>query len=248
MSGRKTLYPETLLFLLFLQCFIVFWQTLEYDFIKFDDPLIFENPIINQGLTLDSLKLAFKINYGNWIPLSWLSHIIDFQFFGVNPAGHHFSNILIHSFSTIILFLTLYSLTNKILSSFFVASLFGIHPLHVESVAWISERKDVLSALFYCLTIWSYVIYSKNQTNKNWFFVLLFCLLGLMAKPTLVTLPFLLLLLDFWPLKRITFQNSFKFKSFGFLIMEKKSLFLFSIIFCLITLNAQKESKNFLDT
>ncbi|PYJ43549.1 MAG: hypothetical protein DME86_02660, partial [Verrucomicrobia bacterium] len=139
---------------------------------------------------------------GNWHPLTIISHMFDCQLYGLQPAGHHFTNVLLHTLAVILLFFVLRQMTGTLWQSAFVAALFAIHPLHVESVAWISERKDVLSAVFFMLTLSAYTRYVHTSSFTSYLLVLLWFALGLMSKPMLVTVPFVLLLLDYWPLRR----------------------------------------------
>ncbi len=178
---------------------------LHYDFVNYDDAdYVRENLRIRSGWTLDAFRWAFSTGHaGNWHPLTWLSHMTDCQLFGLNPGAHHLVNVLLHAVTAALLFGLLKRMTWSLWRSAFVAALFALHPLHVESVAWVAERKDVLSALFGILTLWSYVRYIEQMTLHRHFLCLLFFSLGLMAKPMLVTLPFVLLLLDFWPLGRM---------------------------------------------
>lgn len=237
-AERNTLLPVLLFFVVlgaFLPC-------LRNGFVSFDDPLyVTQNPHVSQGLTWGSLKWAWTSTEAqNWHPLTWISHILDVQLFGLNPAGHHATNVILHALNTAMLFLLLQRMTGARWRSFAVAALFGLHPLRVESVAWVSERKDVLSVCFWMLTTLAYVRYveienlefkiqnSKSKTQSKplskktrsrfevqpvpasllasqrfwyWAAVLLFTC-GLLCKPMLVTLPFALLLLDYWPLRR----------------------------------------------
>jgi tetratricopeptide (TPR) repeat protein len=182
----------------------VYWQVLTFDFISFDDYMyVRDNPIVRQGITFEGIKWAFATMYaGNWHPLTWLSHMMDIEIFGLNPGMYHVMNVFIHMASTLLLFYCLRRMTGSIWKSAVVAFIFGLHPLHVESVAWISERKDVLSTFFWILTMLCYKRYIERRSAASYIAVAVCYLLGLMAKPMLVTLPFVLLLLDFWPLKR----------------------------------------------
>src|SRR5213078_1047162 len=140
---------------------------------------------------------------GNWHPLTWISHMMDCQFYGLNPAGHHLTNVIIHALTAALLFLVLRQMTRAVWRSAFVAAVFAVHPLRVESVAWVAERKDLLSGLFFVLTIDAYVRYVRNPKSLGRYLVVVLMLaLALMSKPMVVTLPFVLLLLDYWPLKR----------------------------------------------
>ncbi len=183
---------------------LVFGQTLGHQFVTYDDPqYVYSNPDIVAGLSIPGVVWAFTHAVaGNWHPLTIISHMLDCQLFGLNPAGHHFTNVLLHTIAVILLFLVLHQMTGTLWPSAFVAAFFAIHPLHVESVAWVSERKDVLSAVFFMLTLAAYVRYVRTRWLTGYFLALLLFALGLMSKPMLVTLPFVLLLLDYWPLGR----------------------------------------------
>jgi Flp pilus assembly protein TadD len=167
---------------------------------------VYENVYVQSGLNANNIKQAFSFELveksSNWHPVTWLSLMLDYQIFGLNPFGYHLVNLLLHVISTVLLFLIFRRMTKTLWPSAFVAALFAIHPLHVESVAWIAERKDVLSAFFWMLTMGAYSYYVESPGFRRYVFVLLFFVLGLMAKPMLVTLPFVLLLLDYWPLQR----------------------------------------------
>jgi hypothetical protein len=186
---------------------ITFWSIKDCGFINFDDnDYVYENYYVQSGLNWKSIGQAFSSELveksSNWHPVTWLSLMLDYQIFGLNPFGYHFINLLFHVLNTILLFLILRRMTKTLWPSAFVAALFAIHPLHVESVAWIAERKDVFSTFFWMLTMGAYSYYVKNRGFRRYLFVLLFFVLGLMTKPMLVTLPFVLLLLDYWPLQR----------------------------------------------
>ena len=204
--------------LLFFVVLGAFSPCLWNGFVNFDDPLyLTDNTHVKQGLTWEGFKWAWTSGEAqNWHPLTWISHMVDVQFFGLNPAGHHAINVLLHALNTAILFLLLQKLTGTRWRSFAVAALFGLHPLRVESVAWVAERKDVLSVLFWLLATWAYFRWTKKPDPEPtpslaksspaparwyWTSVALFTC-GLLCKPMLVTLPFALLLLDYWPLKR----------------------------------------------
>jgi len=174
------------------------------EFTNYDDPhYVTDNSFVNTGLSYENAKWAFTSGYrSNWHPLTWLSHMLDCHFFGLNPAAHHLHNLLLHILSACLLFLFFYKATGSMWSSAFVAAGFALHPLHVESVAWVSERKDVLSTFFWMLTMLAYLRYVRGR-RVGWYVVTLAVFaLGLMAKPMLVTLPFVLLLIDYWPLGR----------------------------------------------
>jgi protein O-mannosyl-transferase len=185
--------------------FVVFGQTLNHEFIYLDDSeYVYENPAVAKGLTLKGIIWAFtSIHSYNWHPLTWLSHMVDCQLYGLHPAGHHLTNVLFHTATVIALFLVLRQMTGALWRSAFVAAVFAIHPLRVESVAWVAERKDVLSGLFFMLTLGAYVRYARLPWSwARYGLVMFLYALGLMCKPMLVTLPLVLLLLDYWPLNR----------------------------------------------
>jgi protein O-mannosyl-transferase len=183
----------------------VFGQTLGHLFVNFDDAsYVFRNSQVLRGVSIRGIEWAFTHPVaGNWHPLTMLSHMIDSQFFGAAPAGHHFTNVLLHSIAVLLLFGVLLQMTKAFWRSTFVAAVFAIHPLHVESVAWVAERKDVLSAVFFLLTLSAYGFYARRPSLGRYLLVAILFACGLMAKPMLVTLPFVLLLLDYWPLKRM---------------------------------------------
>lgn len=184
---------------------VVFHQLPSHDFINLDDNLmVYENPRVLAGLTTDGLIWAFKTTHAaNWHPLTWLSHMVDCELFGLRPGLHHLTSLLFHLVNSVLLLLVLRKITGALWQSAFVAALFALHPLHVESVAWVAERKDVLSCFFWLVTIWAYARYVERPGLGRYLTVLLSFALGLMAKPMVVTLPFVLLLLDYWPLGRM---------------------------------------------
>jgi len=191
--------------------------------------------VVAQGLTLKGIVWAFSFHAANWHPLTWLSHMLDCQLYGLHPAGHHLTNVLLHTATVIALFLVLRRMTGALWRSAFVAALFAIHPLRVESVAWVAERKDVLSGLFFMLTIGAYVRYARRPWSPpRYGLVALLFAMGLMCKPMLVTLPVVLLLLDYWPLRRVA--------SAGRLVVEKLPLLALSAASCVLTLLAQNEA------
>ncbi len=187
---------------------VVFGRTVHHEFVNFDDGwLVYDNPMVKSGLNLKSILWAFKFNqFDNsdyWHPLDFLSHMLDCQLYGLAPGGHHLTNVLLHATAAILLFLVLREMTGALWRSAFVAAVFAIHPLRVESVAWVAERKDVLHGVFFMLTIGAYVRYVRRPWSFARYGLVVFLFaLGLMSKPTLMPLPFLLLLLDYWPLKR----------------------------------------------
>jgi hypothetical protein len=183
----------------------VYLQVRGHEFVCLDDMMyVVENEQVLKGITYESFIWAFTTaHYGNWHPLTWLSHMLDCEFFGLNPMWHHFTSLFFHIANTLLLFGVLKRMTGKVWCSAFVAAAFALHPLRVESVAWVSERKDVLSTFFWLLTMWAYVCYAERPGFAKYIPVVVFFALGLMAKQMLVTLPFVLLLLDYWPLGRL---------------------------------------------
>jgi protein O-mannosyl-transferase len=265
--------------------FAVFSPALSHAFLDYDDQqYVTENRHVQAGLNWPAVHWAFTTHYAsNWHPVTWISHMLDCQLYGSNPAGHHLTSILFHVANTILLFLLLNRLTTALWRSLCVAGLFAWHPLHVESVAWVAERKDVLSAFFFLLTLWAYVRYveesrkQKAESRKGgeagsmgqgarsqadpslpafcsllpasrsllpspFFFLLslFFFSLGLMSKPMLVTLPFVLLLLDFWPLQRFQIKNQkSKIKN---LLLEKLPFLALALVSCIVTFTAQRQA------
>ena len=245
---------------LVLTTLAVYWQVGNHEFVNIDDNLyVTENLHVQAGPTLESITWAFSTTRaGNWHPLTWLSHMLDCQLCGLNPGWHHLTNLLFHIASTLLLFLVLRRMTGGLWQSAFVAVLFALHPLHVESVAWVSERKDVLSTFFWMLTMWVYLLYVKHPGLNRYLLVLLAFVLGLMSKPMLVTLPFVLLLMDYWPLcrfqskqlvvddnaqKRNHVKSDYKKSTPLSLILEKVPLIVVSAIFSIVTLWAQHSVK-----
>ncbi len=194
--------------LLFLATLAVFWQVKNHDFINLDDEqYVTQNPSVRAGLTLKGVAWSFTTAYADfWHPLTWLSHMLDWQLFGTWAGGHHLTSLILHAANAVLLFLALLALTGAFWQSAFVAALFALHPLHVESVVWVAERKDVLSTFFILLSLLAYARYAKNPGWRHGLAVFIPYLLSLMAKPTYVTLPLVLLLLDYWPLKRMEAQ------------------------------------------
>ncbi|QTA81914.1 Tetratricopeptide repeat-containing protein [Desulfonema limicola] len=222
----------TICFFLVLSMVLIYWQVNNFDYIKFDDSMyVTGNKHIVNGLSLDNIIWAFKIggedkNY--WHPLTWISHMIDIQMYGLNPGMHHRTNLLFHIFNTLLVFHVFRKMTGEILKSAFAAFIFAFHPINVESIAWIAERKNVLSTFFWLLTISAYTHYSRKPGFFNYFQVFLFLSMGLMAKPMLITLPIIFLLLDYWPLRRISSWNLFINKNLSF--KNRKLPFIYLLI------------------
>lgn len=222
--------------LLVISSFWVYWPVTTHSFLNYDDQeYVTENTNVQSGLSLQNVVWSLTaIHSANWHPLTWISHMLDVQLFGLDPGMHHLTNLILHVLNTLLLFFVLGKMTGELWPSFLVAALFALHPLHVESVAWVAERKDVLSTFFWMATLLSYYRYSNSPNLLRYLLVLLFFILGLTAKPMLVTLPFVLLLIDYWPLKR--FSGS---RSGARLVWEKTPLLVFTLLSCWITLVAQ---------
>src|SRR5665213_21477 len=264
--------PRLIALLLALGTLVVFLPAGRFGFVNYDDPdYVTQNNFVKNGLNWTDIRWAFStFHASNWHPLTWLSLMTDRSLFGLNPGAYHFVNILFHAVNAALLFILLSRLTQKIWPSAFVAALFAWHPLHVESVAWISERKDVLSTFFALLALLSYAKWSKAERRESsagtaspafasrpssldYFLALIFFALGLLAKPMLVTLPFVMLLLDFWPLKRVA---GCKLKTAGSdagnlqpstcnlqLVTEKWPFFGLALMSCVITFFAQRNGE-----
>jgi protein O-mannosyl-transferase len=244
LSWRNDLLKLCIILFLIGAPLAVFWQVQSHEFVNFDDDVyVTKNPHVQAGLTLESLSWAFATTRGgNWHPLTWLSHMLDCQLYGLKPAGHHLTSLVFHIVSTLILFLVLRRMTGALWGSSVVAALFALHPLHVESVAWVAERKDVLSTFFWMLTMGAYIRYVERPKLGRYLLAFLSFALGLMSKPMLVTLPFVLLLLDYWPLRRIQFgQRAGNRKSdIRRLVLEKVPFFALSAVSSLVTFFAQR--------
>jgi tetratricopeptide (TPR) repeat protein len=214
---------------------VVYLPVRHHEFVNFDDPqYVVDNRPVQAGLTWPGLSWAFTARHaGNWHPLTWLSHMLDVQLYGLDPGAHHVTSVLLHVASTVLLFGLLHGMTGAMLRSGFVAALFAVHPLHVESVAWVAERKDVLSGLFFVLTLRAYAAYVRRPQPRRYGLVLALFALGLMAKPMLVTLPLVLLVVDFWPLQRPFTRR---------LILEKLPLLALAAVSSVITLVVQRQS------
>ena len=186
--------------------FAVYLPVRNYEFLHYDDDVyVTDNKEVQSGLSWHGIEWAFTTGHGaNWHPLTWLSLMLDCQLFGVKSGPMHIVNVLFHIANSILLFVVLARMTKGVWQSAFIAGLFALHPLHVESVAWIAERKDVLSTLFWLLTMLAYVRYVERPSAGRYIAVLVLFAMGLLAKPMLVTLPFVLLLLDYWPLGRFS--------------------------------------------
>jgi tetratricopeptide (TPR) repeat protein len=238
---------------------ITYCKSISNEFINYDDNYyVTDNANVQNGLTINSIVWAFKeTSMINYHPMTWLSHIVDYELYGTNPVGHHMTNIVLHILNSLLLFTFLTYATKKTWESFFVAALFAIHPLHVESVAWIAERKDLLSAFFGFTALIAYLSYVKRPAAIRYLLVFISYLLGLMSKPMLVTLPYVMLLVDYWPLGRfksmnrdtLTFDDGstngpgaqcHRWKQ---IIIEKIPFILLSTVFCFITYYTQQKAQ-----
>jgi protein O-mannosyl-transferase len=245
--------------LLALVTLAVYWPVFQCEFVNYDDPYyVTGNPQVRAGLTWAGLCWAFTTRYCfNWYPLTWISHMLDCDWYGLEPAGHHATSLLLHIANTVLVFLMVRRMTGAQWRSAFVAALFALHPMHVESVAWVAERKDVLSTFFVLLTIRAYLRYAEKPERGRYLAVAGLFALGLMAKPMLVTLPCLLLLLDFWPLRRMpatvrafgrdvilaepSLATQNRSTPLGRLVLEKLPLLALSVVSSAITLSARAE-------
>jgi tetratricopeptide (TPR) repeat protein len=238
-AGKKTILAGLFITLTTL---LAYWNIQYNNLISYDDvKYLLNNEQVRSGLSPESIRWALTATYdANWFPLTWLSHMLDMSLFGSNPLGHHLENLFLHIANALLLMGLLSRLTGQIWRSAAVALLFALHPLHVESVAWIAERKDVLSTLFFMLTIRYYINYAKRDSSVAYWLALLFYLCGLATKPMLVSLPFILLLLDFWPLRRTA-------ADLRALLREKAPFALSAAISCIVTYTVQKNGGASLD-
>jgi tetratricopeptide (TPR) repeat protein len=252
--SKKNVQPIIILGLALITL-AAYWPVRNFPFVNFDDDeYVYENSNVQSGFTPENVLWAMRSTQANnWHPLTWLSLMLDHELYGDDPGGYHCTNLFLHISNAILLFVVLVNLTGARRRSAIVAFLFALHPLHVESVAWVSERKDLLCALFFLLCIGTYADYSKTGKRSHYVFTLFYYALGLMAKPMIVTLPFVLLLLDFWPLRRLARLKNHaapnedpakarSHRSEVQLLLEKIPFVFLSIVVCLVTLYAQKES------
>ncbi len=214
---------------------LVYGQVVGFEFVNFDDPgYVIDNPQVTGGVSAENIGWAFTSGYqANWHPATWLSLMLDAQLFGLNPAGYHATNLLLHVLNTVLLFWVLRRMTAAMWPSALVAALFALHPLHVESVAWVTERKDVLSLFWGLLSVWAYVAYCGSGRRSRYVLAAVCLAIGLMAKPLLITLPFVFLLLDYWPLDRVARQRATA------LLLEKVPFFLLVVASSVATYLAQ---------
>ncbi len=229
----------------------VYVQVYQFEFVNFDDgDYIYNNEMVKKGLTGETVRWAFRLRgyAANWHPLTWLSHMLDIEIYGLdNPGGHHITNIILHIANTLLLFAVFYKMTGAVWRSGLVAGLFALHPLHVESVAWVSERKDVLSSLFWMLTMLFYACYVQRNGSKKWYIAAVIAFaIGLTAKAMLVTLPCVLLLMDYWPLKRFSLGKDTQNKKPGSVhslkicLLDKIPFFILTVFSSIITFIVQR--------
>lgn len=237
----KSKYPWSVVLILALLIIAAYWPVRSFDFIDFDDKLyVTDNTRVQAGLSAGNLKWAFTaLQPVYWQPVTWISHMMDVEMYGLKPGGHHLTNFLIHLASTILLFTVLRRATGSTLRSAMAAALFSLHPLAVESVAWVPERKNVLGAFFWLLTIQAYLVYVRNPGAARYSLVLAAFILGLMSKPVLVTLPLILLLLDVWPLGRVSRTDGHPVRA---CVLEKIPLVLLSIAVSAVTYQSQMQA------
>ena len=241
---RQTNLTALLALSLALLTLVVYWSVQHHEFLVWDDlEYVVENPHVRTGLSVDNVIWAFtSAHASNWHPLTWLSHMLDSTLYGLNPAGHHLNSLLLHLVNTVLLFFLFEGMTRARWQSAFVAAIFAIHPLHVESVAWVSERKDVLSAFFWILSSFAYLHYTRSQRLRTYLLCIGLFTLGLASKPMVVTLPFVFLLLDYWPLCRTRFltSNGTGRSRIIDLVLEKLPFFALAALSCILTIFISK--------
>ncbi|MBU2621995.1 MAG: glycosyltransferase family 39 protein [Proteobacteria bacterium] len=239
--------------ILFIMTFAVYRQVINHEFITFDDGIyVTDNASVKKGISLRGILWAFslteKYDSPYWHPLTWISHMLDCQLFGLNAGMHHLTSLLLHAANSLLLFYILSSATGDLWRSAFVAALFALHPVNVDSVAWIAERKNVLSTFFWMLTMLSYVFYTRRPNILRYCVLILFFVLGLLSKPMLVTLPFVLLLFDYWPLERFDLKQSGLHKKILYLVLEKLPFFIISSYSVYISTVSLKLTRNIIST
>lgn len=244
MSFPMKRHIAVVLFALALLAAAPYMQTLRHDFVEYDDAqFVTENAVVQRGLTVDGFLWAFtSTTASNWHPLTMLSHMLDVEIWGLWPGGHHLTNVIFHIANSLLVFLAMWRMSGALWRSAFVAAVFAVHPLHVESVAWVAERKDVLSTFFGLLAIWAYAAYVARPSAMRYGLVLLLFLFSLLSKAMLVTLPLVLLLLDYWPLNRFAAagHRDAQPASMARILLEKVPMLVMSIALCVVTVIAQK--------
>jgi len=245
--NRNIINEYRLLICLFLTITILaaYWQVRTHEFVNFDDELyVVDNDHVKNGLNLKGVIWAFGFTGDTyWHPLTWLSHMMDCQLYGLNPGMHHTTNLILHILNSLLLFLVFKQMTGALWRSAFVAALFALHPINAESVAWVAERKNVLSTFFWMLTMLTYVHYFRRKGLWRYLLILFVFFLGLMCKPMLITLPFVLILLDYWPLQRFAFANLWESRTVFRLVIEKVPLVVLSILSFLVSTLSLQNSK-----
>ena len=247
--SRWFMRPSFLCLVLVVATVALYYPVYQHPFVNYDDTVyVTANLHVQEGLDWDTVQWAFTtFDLANWHPLTWLSHALDYQLFELRPAGHHLTNLLLHAVNVVLLFWVLYRATGFAGRSFMVAALFGLHPINVQTVAWVAERKNVLSMLFFLLALGAYQWYVRKPRDWRYAVVALFFALGLMAKPQVITLPCVLLLWDYWPLGRMfasasseAGQAALPPKSFSWLVMEKLPLFVIAGASAVLTMYVQR--------
>ena len=238
----KRAVPYLLLLGVTIATLSLYLRTAAYAFVTYDDPVyVSDNPRVGAGLTRDGIVYAFTTGEtGSWQPLTLISHMVDCSLYGLKPAGHHVTNAILHALSTLLLGIALLRLTGSVGPGLFVAAVFGLHPTHVESVAWIAERKDVLSAFFFMATLIAYAEWARTMRRRWLGVATVLMALGLLAKPMLVTVPFVLLLLDYWPLRRVRAEGGAK--CIARLVAEKAPMLVMAVAVSVITLVVQRNA------
>lgn len=247
-QNKKNITIIITCFLLSLIIFFLYAPVMEHDFTNYDDAdYVTRNYFVKQGFNADSIRWAFfSLEVSNWHPVTWLSHMADCQLWGLDPGKHHLTSLVFHIINTLLLFFVFLRATGTICSSAIVAAFFAFHPMHIESVAWIAERKDLLCAFFMNIALIFYISWAKSDSRKSYWAAVVSCLLGLMSKPMIVTLPFLLLVLDYWPLGRLSADayndrnGTYKYRIIFDLVIEKIPFFILTALSCAVTVIAQK--------
>jgi hypothetical protein len=231
-------------FCIMLATVVLYFPVYEFKYINFDDyDYVIHNPYVRNGVTLEGMVWALtSSDHANWYPLTWLSHMLDVQLFGLEPGGHHVTNVIFHLMNTLLLLFFLLKATGHFYSAALVAVLFAIHPAHVESVAWIAERKDVISTFFFFLSLVAYWWYVQNRVMSRYLLVFVSVIMAFMSKPMAITLPFVLMLMDFWPLGRVALTKSSIKSDLRVLVIEKLPFLMLVPLLGVMTFLAQQDS------
>jgi hypothetical protein len=240
-AGPSTFHLVWTALALVLTTAVVYLPVRRYGFVNWDDlRLVASNPHLAHGLTFQSVRWALTTTYdGYWTPFTWLSRLFDVSVFGLAPGGHHVTNVLIHLANVLLLGIVLWRMTGRVARSWSVAALFALHPIHVESVAWISERKDVLSATGFLLTLWAYHVYARRGGGRRYAIVAAMMCVSALAKPMVVTLPAVLLLVDVWPLRRVEVWSG-TIAEWIPLVRKKLPLFAVATVVSVVTVITQR--------